>query len=157
LSERTPDQNAISAAHNLTGALKGMQGELARLNRFGRRNRHLIWLTFASIGLDVALTILLVFAYGTARNSQVEAHAARAVAASEHQSLLYACKLGNQSRAQQVQLWDHLVGIAQAPPRETTAQRKARLRTIRSFLGYVRRSFAPRPCRIIYKLPGGRP
>lgn len=151
--ERTPDQSAIDAAENLTGMLSGVRAELKRLNRYGIRNRRLIWLSIVSIALDLTLTILLVFAYGTARNSQVEAKDARNVAAVQHQSLLYACKLGNQSRAQQVQLWEHLAAISKPPPHLTERQLAKNRRQIGQLLAYIRADFRPRPCKAIYKLP----
>src|SRR5262249_30141168 len=56
------------------------------------------------------------------------------------------CLLGNEARAQQIVLWEHIVQIAQPPPRETPAQRRARLATTRTFVAYLHKVFAPRDC-----------
>lgn len=56
------------------------------------------------------------------------------------------CQSGNDSRAQQVTLWTHLIAISAPPPGQTAAQAKQRDATIRSFLDYVRQVFAPRDC-----------
>jgi hypothetical protein len=50
------------------------------------------------------------------------------------------------ARSQQVILWTHLVVISHPPPRETVAARTQRLKTVREFIGYVRKVFAPRNC-----------
>jgi hypothetical protein len=61
-------------------------------------------------------------------------------------SVVQLCQAGNDSRAQQVTLWTHLVAISAPPPHETAAQRAVREVRVRQFLGYVRQVFAPRDC-----------
>jgi hypothetical protein len=61
-------------------------------------------------------------------------------------SVVQLCQAGNESRAQQVTLWTHLVQISAPPPNETAAQRARREALVREFLGYVRKVFAPRDC-----------
>jgi hypothetical protein len=61
-------------------------------------------------------------------------------------SVVQLCQAGNESRAQQVTLWTHLIAISQPPPHETAAQKRQRQATIRQFLAYVRTVFAPRDC-----------
>ena len=56
------------------------------------------------------------------------------------------CETGNGFRADQVTLWSHLVTISAPPPHETAAQKAARAKTVRAFLAYVRKVFAPRDC-----------
>lgn len=56
------------------------------------------------------------------------------------------CETGNEFRADQVTLWNHLVVISAPPPHETAAQKAARAKTVRAFLAYVRKVFAPRDC-----------
>src|SRR6266581_3653625 len=53
-------------------------------------------------------------------------------------SVVQLCQAGNESRAQQVTLWTHLIAISQPPPHQTAAQKRQRQATIRKFLAYVR-------------------
>ena len=64
-------------------------------------------------------------------------------------SVVQLCQLGNESRAQQVTLWEHLVTVSSPPPHETRAQKRKRLSTVRAFLGFVHHVFAPRDCRAL--------
>jgi len=65
-------------------------------------------------------------------------------------SVVQLCRAGNESRAQQVTLWTHLVGISAPPPHETAAQRQKRQQLTRQFLAYVHQVFAPRDCTARY-------
>src|SRR5690348_4538331 len=62
-------------------------------------------------------------------------------------SVVQLCQAGNESRAQQVTLWTHLVSISAPPPHETAAQKAVREARVREFLGYVHQVFAPRNCK----------
>lgn len=70
---------------------------------------------------------------------------------SSRASVVQLCQAGNESRAQQVTLWTHLVQISAPPPHETAAQKRQRAALVREFLAYVRRVFAPRDCAIRFK------
>jgi DNA-binding GntR family transcriptional regulator len=146
VSDQKPDREALATAKGLTEALEAMTGELSRLQAYGKRNRHLIWATIISIALDLALTVVLVFAYSTANS-------AREAATAQHASLLAACAAGNQSRAEQVQLWDHLGAISKPAPGSTKAQVARQKAQIAAFLAYVRHVFASRDCTKIYGKP----
>jgi hypothetical protein len=61
-------------------------------------------------------------------------------------SVVQLCRAGNESRAQQVTLWEHLVAISPPPPHQTARQRARRLAVTRAFLAYVRHVFMPRNC-----------
>ncbi|HET9975282.1 MAG TPA: hypothetical protein VFQ68_44115 [Streptosporangiaceae bacterium] len=65
---------------------------------------------------------------------------------SSRASVTQLCQAGNESRAQQITLWTHLVAISATPPRETPAARARRETLTREFLAYVRKVFAPRDC-----------
>jgi len=149
-----PAGDAVSAAEGLTGALgqmrdefQSMRGELtatrqaseerdANLRKGARRTRKMIIGLVLSLILDVTLTVVV-----------------SVIVAQQHSAQVAACRIGNQARTQQIQLWTHLVAISKAPPGETAAQRRAREETITGFLDYVKRSFAPRNCSRIYRLP----
>jgi hypothetical protein len=66
------------------------------------------------------------------------------------------CQAGNESRRQQVQLWDHLITLSVPPPHETPASRARRELVTREFLAYIRQVFAQRSCGIITD-PRGKP
>jgi hypothetical protein len=138
-----PQNEAAQAARGLTDSLKGMTRELARLNKYGKTNRHLIVVTFASIALDLILTFFLVFTYSTA-------HDAGQVASAEHSSLIASCVAGNQTRAEQVTLWSHLAAVSTPPRDATKAQRAKDEQQIGMLLRYIRHVFAARPCAQVY-------
>lgn len=149
MNENTPDPGrAVEAAERLTGSLNSLSVEVARLNSYGRRNRHLIWGTIISLAIDVALTVAVaVFA--------IEAHQANVTVAELHATQISACRLGNQSRSQQVALWVHIATVSSAspPPHESKKQLEKNKRTVAALLAYIRRVFAPRDCQAIYRLP----
>jgi hypothetical protein len=66
-------------------------------------------------------------------------------------SVVQLCQAGNESRAQQVTLWTHLVAISAPPAHETAAQKAVRETRVREFLGYVHHVFAPRNCTASFK------
>jgi len=66
-------------------------------------------------------------------------------------SVVQLCQAGNESRAQQVTLWTHLIAVSAPPPHRTAAQKAARAKLIAGFLAYVRKVFAPRNCTARFK------
>lgn len=131
------DAEALAAAKSLTGALKDMTGELARLRRYGVRNRQMIWGLIVSIALDLILTAFIAV-------TAIQAHEASAAAASAKFAESALCQAGNVARAQQVQLWDHLLTLPPAkgaPPRTAAQEAEAA-----AFGRYVRSVFASRDC-----------
>jgi hypothetical protein len=147
----------MRTAEDLTAALTGMSERLdgvrrdaeeraeqvrvaseerdAYLKTYGRRNRRLIWLTVVSLVADLTLTVFLaVFA--------VQVHHA----AASNRNL---CLSNNAARAQNLQLWSHLIGISQAAPArpgETAAQRAAAQKELAGLKLYVSHVFAARDC-----------
>ena len=61
-------------------------------------------------------------------------------------SVMQLCQAGNESRAQQVTLWTHLIATAVPPAHETPAQRQQRQAVTARFLAYVRKVFALQNC-----------
>jgi hypothetical protein len=61
-------------------------------------------------------------------------------------SVVQLCQAGNESRAQQVTLWTHLIAISQPPPHETAAQKRQRQALVTAFLQFVRKVFKARDC-----------
>lgn len=151
--DRPPGHDPIAAADRLAGALDGMTAELrtvtarqADAEKYGRRNRAMIWLALTSVAAVVVLTVLLVFVYGSAQNAATAANVATAKVTAQHQNLLSACQEGNASRAAQVALWDHVLG-------ETSGNLNLKTATGRQLLAYIRVAFRARNCAVLYKLP----
>lgn len=66
-------------------------------------------------------------------------------------SVVQLCQAGNESRAQQVQLWSHLAAISVPPARETAQARARRIAAVNALEAYVRQVFAPRNCATSFK------
>lgn len=133
MSEQKPVEVAVAIARGQKGD-KGEKGE-AGIPRATRRALVFLFLLAALIG-----GANLLF---TAR----EVGAVRAAGASTVQL----CRAGNESRAQQVGLWQYIITISKPPPRESAAQERARLAALRSFNAYLHRVFAPRNCAALGK------
>jgi hypothetical protein len=108
-----------------------------------RNKRTLRWL-FASVAVDLALSIAMVTL------AVAQAHVSTAI----HQSQLNACAIGNDFRAGQVRLWEHVIALSKAPRDETAAERKARLARLARFRAYIAAQFKPVSCQKLYR--GGR-
>lgn len=75
----------------------------------------------------------------------------RATAASA--SVTQLCMLGNEARAQQVQLWEYLISVSRPPPHETAAEKARREKVTRLFLAHVHEVFKPRNCQKVTGQP----
>jgi hypothetical protein len=99
-----------------------------------------------TVGARRAFVTLLVIVFLLAGMNLVftarQVNAVRAAAA----SVVQLCQLGNETRGQQVSLWEHLVTISRPPPHESAAERRRRLADTRAFLAYVEKVFAKRDC-----------
>lgn len=97
-------------------------------------------------GARYAVVFLFVLSFALAGGSYWLSTSAvhRATAAAVNTTQL--CEAGNESRAQQVELWTRLVALSQPPPHQTPAQARKQAQTIHVFLAYVRHLFAPRNC-----------
>lgn len=157
-----PD-SAIGTAQTLAAALDGMAERLAevnassetrdaRLTKYGRANRHRIWVTYALLAVDVALTIIVAFLAVQAGNasSRAESATARAAAATAAEAALHTaqvsgCVAGNQERSGELALWTYLFKASKPAS-------KAQAQAIAKFMGLVESTFAPRDCSALYSL-----
>jgi hypothetical protein len=80
----------------------------SQLSKYGQRNRHLIWITFVSLALDLLLTAALTVV-------AVQANHASGAASAVAQSDRNLCLSANVSRAQQVSLWNYILTFSQRP------------------------------------------
>jgi hypothetical protein len=146
MSDRS--EAVVTSARDLTGALNRLAGRLeevkagsedrddqlarrdAQLNTYGRRSRHLIWITIVSLALDIILTAALTVV-------AIQAHDASGAVAQSNRNL---CLSGNAARAQQVSLWDYILSLSQ--PSATPAEQQR----VTAFRAHVQQLFAPRDC-----------
>lgn len=101
---------------------------------------------FMTTATRYSIVFLFVLSFLLAGGSYYLATSAVRGEVGSRASVVQLCQAGNASRAQQVTLWTRLVTLSQPPPHETAAERARRAATIRVFLAYVRRLFAPRNC-----------
>jgi hypothetical protein len=101
---------------------------------------------FMTTATRYSIVFLFVLSFLLAGGSYYLATSAVRGEVGSRASVVQLCQAGNTSRAQQVTLWTHLVAVSQPPPHETAAERRRRAATIRVFIAYVRKVFAPRNC-----------
>lgn len=93
-----------------------------------------------SLVFDLVLSFVVWRVAFTARDAS-----RRAISAQAHARLL--CLSGNESRAQQVELWETILTMsAQSPREETPAQAELRKRQSEQFRAYLSTVFRPRDC-----------
>ena len=137
-----PDPVAALAARAIGIAEKAQKTQEAIVGQQARSKRTARLLT-VSVALDITLSVVtILLALGQASVSQ-----------SIHQSQLNGCAIGNKFRVGQVALWDHVIAVSSAPPRETDAQRAKRTATTTAFRAYVHAQFAPVDCGKLYGRP----
>lgn len=103
-----------------------------------RRRRQVIALTI-SLVLDILLTIglaaLSVQTSETANNAQ-----------RNQNSIVASCKAGNDFRATEAALWEHILAIQPVSTDLTPEQQAQRDKIVADFKTYLKTAFAPRDC-----------
>lgn len=137
--ERASVDRLLTAVQALTtsndmvsGQLERLKAESAAHRRYGRRNRHLIWV--------LAAAVVLLLTTGVVING-VRTSNASDLARQVHATQVSTCQQANATRAQQLQIWDYVLAVPQATP-PTAAQEKIRA----DFRAFVHRVFAARDC-----------
>jgi hypothetical protein len=148
----------VTSARDLTGALNRLAGRLeevrsgsegrdeqlaqrdAQLATYGRRNRHLIWITIGSLVLDILLTGAVTVVAIQAHNASSAAVGARTTASAVAQSDRNLCLSANANRAQQIDLWNYILSLGRPPATAAARER------IAEFKGHLETTFAPRDC-----------
>jgi hypothetical protein len=147
---------ALTAITGLQAAIEAMSenlqtvtGRLATTEKRELRARRVIRTLVISLILDVALTIGVTV-------SNIQAHVAsdraNSTVAALHASQIGACKVGDQTRADQVQLWTFLTGLSGPAPGATPAQIRQQKRITDKLLGFVHDTFKQINCAKLYKL-----
>lgn len=137
----------LQTARDLQGALEGMTAQLAAVRKTVQRGKLVVIGLVIGLLIDVGLTVVVSITAVQAHNASVQASATvaqlRAVA-------MASCESGNRIRASEITFWEHLAAIS-TTTQTTPAQRK----TDAQLLEFVRATFAPRPCKSLYRLHGG--
>lgn len=126
--------DAVQTARNLTTALQQVDARLRKLTMHGRLSR-----IIAVVAAALAVCVALLY-WQVDRNE--------ATISDVHSTLISSCQAGNQTRAQEVALWDHIASLS-----DIAAQPPAKRRKDDELLAYIRRTFAPRDCARVYRLP----
>ena len=134
LPERPPGWRTRAAARLRRAAVRPMTSGAKRA-----------FITLLAISLALAGANLLFTAREVGNTRAAITTSARAAA-----SVAQLCQLGNEARAQQIILWEHILTISRPPPHETPAQERRRLATVRAFGRYLHQVFAPRDCRALH-------
>jgi hypothetical protein len=150
-----PDPAETNAtAQGLTAALNGLAERLdtvrddseardADLKKYGRVNRHRIWLSYALVALDVILTVVVALLAVQARNASATANETRAASVA-------ACQSTNVARAENEQLWDYVLTLFAPRPGETAAEAARGEQALASLRAHVTQTFEPRNCEQLY-------
>jgi hypothetical protein len=128
-----PDQ-ALPRMEALAGQLTVISERLEAVAGLARRTRRLAWALTVSFVLDIVLTILITFLTANALHQ----------AASIHQSQLAACAISNQTRIEQIALWNYVVQLSSQNPDANKAQ-------LAKFEAFVKKTFQPVNCARIYR------
>lgn len=130
----TQPGDPLATAQALTTSLNTMTARLEAVNRYGRRNRHMIYGLVASLLLDAILTVVIAIV-------AVEANRANDRAAQVHNQQVATCLSTNEGRKLNVQLWDYVLSIPPSQPRSD-----AQTKRIADFKVFLHKTFAPRDC-----------
>lgn len=139
-------KDAILAARELTETLSELSDRLDRVTAREEKTRRLTWRTIIAVGIDIVLSMLLVVVYAQSRDNSV-------TLSELHANSVNACHLGNETRAQEIMLWDHLASISHPSPGETKARQERDAKAVAGLLAYIKRTFAPRDCQALYRAP----
>lgn len=135
MTAASPDP-ALTRLEHLSSVLDGVAAQLAAVAGREARTRKITWALAVSLVLDVALTIVVtVLTFAAIHDTS----AVRTAQAGLHASQLAACAAGNQSHAEQRQLWGHVIAQAAAGPGSNKTG-------LDQFQAYINRTFAPVDC-----------
>lgn len=128
----------IRLAEELKDTRNASERRDAALERYGRGNRHRIWLSYVLIAFDVALSVVAII-------SIVRADYAASAANQNRQQSAASCVSGNDLRGTLNQVFDHVFGSF-GPPKGTPAQQAAEIAQLKALEEYYHGKFAARNC-----------
>jgi hypothetical protein len=154
VTEQPPKDVTIRTAKDLTSALTGLSERLDAvkadsedrdkgLKRYGRLNRRLVV-------IDILLTVAIAAATWVSAHAYDTASQAADSASQLRTSTIVACQQANVARAENVQLWNHLLDMSASkpPPGQTAAQHA---KVIAAFRAYVATVFKAKDCEKLYR------
>jgi hypothetical protein len=112
--------------------MEDLRTELCAVENYGHRNRRYIVGLAVSIGLDVALSIVVIIVALVVSSTNDIAHQNR-------EAQKASCLSGNDTRAASVQLWSYVLDTAERNNPANRAQ-------IEDFRTYMKKAYAPRDC-----------
>ena len=155
MSEEVPEQHpdeVIAATRAVTETLDKINGNLSKIEKYGRRTRSITLSLILSLVLDLALTITIA----VVTNSEVmQTNALHNVTNNEisqtnalHNVQIADCRNANVIRAEQIQLWNFFIALAQSnpAPNRTATEVQREQREVATLLKYVDKTFAPQKC-----------
>lgn len=108
-----------------------------------RRSRQILVLGI-SLTIDVILTVGFAFLSIQARDTAMDVQRSK-------DTIVNNCKVGNEFRATQAALWDHILNLQSISNDLTPEQQVQRDKTLAEFRKYLDTTFAPRDCSKIIK------
>jgi hypothetical protein len=141
---QNPADGVVATAQGLTDALRRMTLELKQVRAYAVRSRRIIIALAISLVLDIGLTASVSVFAVKAQDATTRANAA---VNALHATQVAACQAGNQTRAEEVDLWDHIAAVSQT--RKTTPRQR---REDEQLLAFIRKIFAPRNCIALYRI-----
>lgn len=137
----TPDDETSDltlVANDVIRAIDGLRKEISSTQKYGRRNRMLIWAVAGSVALDLFLSIALFTLFhktNEAANLAKQASSAQVVS----------CRAGNETRKIQTELWNTILAF---PPEEQETEEavKVREQRVAEFRRYIDVAFRQQDC-----------
>lgn len=131
-------QRNADLEHRLSGA--PVEKQIHALVTSGRRNRHLIRLTFTGLALDLILSLVLGLQWY--RTDDAQRNIAK-TAQTAHDT----CLASNKTRADQITLWNFVINLSTQDQKGKTKEELARQEVqTNQFKIFIRKTFAPRKC-----------
>lgn len=132
------DDDLHTAVTEMVTEAKKLRAEVSIVARAGKRNRRMIWLTAASVALDVVISAGLGW---NIHQTNETADKTDAVASTEAE----VCKALNDQNVVQKDLWETILGF-DPPADETPEQRAVREGRATEFRTALDKAFAPHDC-----------
>src|SRR5881227_490674 len=136
------ETDPLAAAARLEASMNNLATEVSRQDRYGHRNRQLIWGLVASVILNLVVGAIAISASLQAKEATSAAHR-------NAENARITCEASNEARRLNSQLWTYVLDLSSRNPNLTAQQKKQ----IAAFRGYIATVYAPRDCNTSPTLP----